>query len=237
MGTHPIPQASDAQPDWQSKALVDLATSRSVHLKIQRLLLVEYRGGPWTFATDGFAFIAVKGVVVSFMDECYPQTDLSEPEIFSALRVADLMPARSHRSSVEELLQFCWEYVPDLKDGEVCPRCSGFQRLQCPECHGVASYHCDECGGDGTVDCNCVPGLRVPAVIDGWVFNLKLLLRVLKAASGPCGYWAGPYSTVGATNIPRLNLKGDDWLASVAAIGIEPCSWMPVFRPEGGSAA
>ncbi len=242
METHPIQLMNDVLLDWRATALINLATSRAGRLKVPRLLVLEYSGAPWTFATNGCAFIAVKGIavkgaLVAGIDALEPPANFNRAEILNSLRVVDLMSARSHRSSVEELLQFCWEYAPDLKDGEICPRCSGRQCLPCPECHGISSYHCDECDGDGTIDCNCMPGLQVPAVIDGRVFNLKLLLRVLKAASGPCGYWAWSDLTAGATNVPRLNLKGDDWLAGIAAINLEPCSWMPVFRPEGGSAA
>lgn len=237
MRTHPIQHANEVQPDWRSKALTDLVSSRTVRLKIPNLLLINYNGELWTFATNGVEFIAVKGALVGCIDGRDCQGKINHEEILNALRVADLMLGRSHRSSVEELLQFCWEYVPDLKDGETCPQCSGRQCLPCPECHGISSFHCDECDGDGTIDCNCAPGLQVPAVIDGMVFNLKRLLRVLKAASGPCWYEAWSDLTSGATNVPRLNLKGDDWLAGIAAIDREPCSWMPVFRPERGSAA
>lgn len=242
METHPIQLTNDVPPDWRATALIDLATSRACRLKVPRLFVLEYNGAPWTFATNGCAFIAVKGIavkgaLVAGIDALEPPANFNRAEILNALRVVDLMSARSHRSSVEELLQFCWEYVPDREDGEVCSHCSGRQSFPCPKCHGVGFYHCDQCGGDGVVDCNCKPGVAVPAVIDGRVFNLKFLLQVLKAAGGGCWYSAWSVPNASVRNPPRLNLKGDDWLASVAAIDVEPCSWMPVFRPEGGSAA
>lgn len=197
--------------------------------------LTEYDHHIWTIATCGWGLLALTG------DRLEGLKTYRSDEIRILLQEIDRHAPDGMETTVEDLLQFCWEYIFDQESGQSCPHCQGSGGFECDCCGGAGeifpnacrSHSCPECGGCGRLKCAHDGLAPFPAVIDGRVVDLVNLLSILKAVQGACRI-RGCFDGVGLGDprpTRRLVASGDGWRLCIAAMGMEPADCMPVFIP------
>lgn len=139
----------------------------------------------WAWATDGFALVALRGG-----EPFSEKRGYLKPETYGAMpaHLAKWMAeAEASNPATVDLAA-----LRAFAGMGPCAKCRDVGLVTCRECHGSGSRTviCDDCDHDHECKCtNCEDGKadcracseRRPGLVDGQLFNLRLLARALRA--------------------------------------------------------